>query len=1638
VRSKENGEVIRTWTHNASILDKLYDCTIVDEKLYVVGEDVGAGNAQWSILALDFNLNLISYLPSNPSQLADRAHSITHDGDHLYIAGDDERVLYGEWRIEKRRLDDLSLVKVYTSDPSNSLDTIWMVRINPITNHIWAVGMETKDHYSYWRIEILNKDLELIKIIEPGINGQACSVSFDENGDAYVIGPGAVIKFDKYGNEIKRNNLYEGLRSLYINNCLYVIDLEGIEGYVRHVLYVFDKNLELLNKNILSASINENLEANSGLFSYGSMDSDGKNLYVVGYIDFKYKPVGVFLNLGWIIYSIPTLSVSEKYQLKIEWVKMYGGKSDDAGRFISSDGKHLYVAGITKSFSAEGWDSLILKLDDKGSILWSRLWGTDEDDYAESMAVTSNSIYLLSGRYHTDFLKLNENGEVMWAKTNGADLMRAGLFTYPRLKIKDSKIFLLGSRYWVEFNDLGKDVSINWAKELTVTTGAVDMFDGEIYYGGLEAYKYSNNKLVWQYKYLELGYAHVGDYELIQVTEDGVYMVDHAFYQGQGYVIVIKTTHDGEVEWARLWRVGDSVSPSSIFVCENQIYVVGDVKKSEHSLGFILLLDKNGNLLGDWIFGGLKNTWFNDIIVLNDCIYIVGTTEQLIIPQGEELLKDAKGNFSTITLKPRPAGWAWRIEDVELKLEDSSNKLRFPLVSDKYSGGSDVLVLKLTKIGELPKLDVKFRGTVILVSPDYVDWKIKIEEILLDPIGELKVGEEVFVMAHNETFPNTGKPWVIGEPNVGDHVEVYGEYFSELTLHVWVHKSYHYIKKTVGEYPWPMFQHDNMRTGYTHCPTPDVGNVIWEFGPVKGCISAQPIIVNGKVLVGSYDKYIYCINETNGELIWRYQTDGLIFEPATSAYGKVFLVANKGSQESAKEAYVYCLSEESGALIWKYTLEGEEYLFGPAVEFGRVFVKSYNYTYCLSVESGELLWRVKTTGHGYIPTVVNGKVFIASSLALDPKTGAYYYGGLWCLDANNGEIIWKYKIGTEGFEGPVVASEGRIYARSGFKLLCLDENEGTLIWKIELKHGTGSMINTPAVDENHIFIAGEGGGVYCLDKRDGSIVWKKEVVGFDPVSPILTEDRMFVSFSAPPAKLEPAILYCLNKSNGEILWKHEFKTAWTSPPAIANNKVFIGAMNGYLYAFGEMKAPQKGSLTVTVYNHDGTPASKLKEDTWVELIRHGEVFGITQHIDKESKATFKDVEPGTYYINVWHKPPESVRDQEFWGQKREIKIEAGKTTTISFTRHMPIITQFTVISAPKDINKQASIEIRIKNIDSIKHWVKASLIIKDEEGSWIYSSEAQSKEASFGETVTFLFEDFKPSKYGSYYGYAICDIDGKHIATDQEGWNYLFGVGVDAKIISYSISKGEFKAGDKVSANVTIRNTGKSRSTFYVNGSVIDSVGKLYSSDFPYKEVTLNPGAESKVTLEWIVGMSTPAGEYDAKVAVWKGKTGDKLVERLDIKEETNAFKVVPDGFDYDALEWINVIEARELVPENEDMSEVMIAIIDSGIDPDMWEYIEENGGDIVLYVRPEKYFDWWNLQWKWRYQIADNPNNVIVKDYGLLPGRIPHGSMMASLLWHVVPKAKFIILCNEPQRIPPVSDAEMTEAVLNWIINNI
>ena len=68
---------------------------------------------------------------------------------------------------------------------------------------------------------------------------------------------------------------------------------------------------------------------------------------------------------------------------------------------------------------------------------------------------------------------------------------------------------------------------------------------------------------------------------------------------------------------------------------------------------------------------------------------------------------------------------------------------------------------------EQPSNDVKFRGVVVFGRPDGIDYEVRIEEVLMDPKGILRVGAGAWVDIWD---PNLK----IGSIEVGDKVEVYG------------------------------------------------------------------------------------------------------------------------------------------------------------------------------------------------------------------------------------------------------------------------------------------------------------------------------------------------------------------------------------------------------------------------------------------------------------------------------------------------------------------------------------------------------------------------------------------------------------------------------------------------------------------------------------------------------------------------------------------------------------------------------------------------------------------------------------------------------------------------------------------------
>lgn len=143
-----------------------------------------------------------------------------------------------------------------------------------------------------------------------------------------------------------------------------------------------------------------------------------------GYIFIGYKngPSGWVKGDLWILKTDATLDTV--------WTKEYGGAGEDYGVSIQQtlDGNYI-IAGITSSFGANGKNVWILKIDNSGDTLWTRVYGHDLEDVGYGVCSTSDSGYIVAGYINGTgqwtagdlwLLKTDANGDTLWTQAYGA------------------------------------------------------------------------------------------------------------------------------------------------------------------------------------------------------------------------------------------------------------------------------------------------------------------------------------------------------------------------------------------------------------------------------------------------------------------------------------------------------------------------------------------------------------------------------------------------------------------------------------------------------------------------------------------------------------------------------------------------------------------------------------------------------------------------------------------------------------------------------------------------------------------------------------------------------------------------------------------------------------------------------------------------------------------------------------------------------------------------------------------------------------------------------------------------------------------------------------------------------------------
>ena len=345
---------------------------------------------------------------------------------------------------------------------------------------------------------------------------------------------------------------------------------------------------------------------------------------------------------------------------------------------------------------------------------------------------------------------------------------------------------------------------------------------------------------------------------------------------------------------------------------------------------------------------------------------------------------------------------------------------------------------------------------------------------------------------------------------------------------------------------WPMFRGRQDLAGTAAGNLPDSLELRWSFktgGPVK----SSAAIDRERVIVGSDDKRVYCLNAVTGEKVWAFETGDAVEGSPLILGDHVYIGSADGR--------LYKLDVATGALRWTYAtgdkiLGGVNWIQPPPGNTEQILVGSYDSKlHCVDAATGEPVWTITTDNY------VNGAPAVAGEKIV--------FGGcdglLHVVSAADGKELAKIEARAY-IAGSVALKEKFAYVgHYGNEVICVDLEAGTVAW--QYKERAFPYFSSPAVTDEHVIIGGRDKRVHCLERATGKQLWEFQTGGKVDSSPVVCGGK--IAFGSDDGRL-----YVVSMENGKELWSYEIGKPLTASPAVANGMVIIGSEDGAVYAFG--------------------------------------------------------------------------------------------------------------------------------------------------------------------------------------------------------------------------------------------------------------------------------------------------------------------------------------------------------------------------------------------------------------------------------------------------------------------------------------
>ncbi len=430
----------------------------------------------------------------------------------------------------------------------------------------------------------------------------------------------------------------------------------------------------------------------------------------------------------------------------------------------------------------------------------------------------------------------------------------------------------------------------------------------------------------------------------------------------------------------------------------------------------------------------------------------------------------------------------------------------------------------------------------------------------------------------------------------------------------------------------------------------------------------EPIVMGDKMFVASnaFDRVV-ALNTQTGEEEWAFYTNGPVRFPPSSYQGKVYITSDDG--------YLYCVNASDGTLVWKYNsvssdrnIIGNERLVstwsargGPVIKDGIVYFGSGIwpfmgvFLFALDAESGEELWINDSSSAPFIKQPHNSPSFAG----IAPQ-GALVATEERLLVPGGRSVPASFNRATGEFEYYQLASSGK----TGGAFVTANDNyfvnyhrdHVTNLYDIK----TGERIlaglgKVPVVDGETFYCKGETVSAKTVEmkefqkrekdgdtgeskivtetKPDADTHWEVEIDGQGEI--IKAGSRLYVGGTGQVAAIDIP-------QEGEeptVSWKAAVDGDVKRIVA-ANGQLFVVTLDGKIYAFGG-KEKEPVHYENVAKSFDLGSETEEKAALILNTIGIEEGYGLAYNI-KDSNLLHAMVEQSDLYLSVVEENPSNI------------------------------------------------------------------------------------------------------------------------------------------------------------------------------------------------------------------------------------------------------------------------------------------------------------------------------------------------------------------------------------------------------------